>query len=267
MIYCTHCGTPKESGSSFCTGCDHQVDAALSDQTIIRTFPASATDPAAHSRPQRRFIIALATLALLLGGGGVAAWATLTQRAEPPSSPPSQSKEAASSAQSGPTRNGQIPPGIVSASASCVSPASQDSNSTTVTYGPENAVDGLPNTAWRCNGDAVGQRLIISLPGRVTLTSIGLVPGYAKTDPYDGTDRYAQNRRVSAVEYTFDDGSTARQSFDTSPYNRSVQALDLPNVATSHVTITILSSVSGEATGGQQTSDKIAISEVTFSAR
>lgn len=271
MIYCTHCGTPRESGSPFCTGCGRQVDAALPAPTITMQLPSSAAAPTTHPRPRRRFVLVLATLALLLGGGGVTAWVALTQRAgppAPPSPPPSQPQATATSAaQSDPTRNGPVPPGTVSASALCVSPASQDSNSTTVTYGPEKAVDGLPNTAWRCNGDGVGQRLEISFPGRVTLTSIGLVPGYAKTDPSDGTDRYAQNRRISAVQYTFDDGSTVRQSLDTSASSRSSQTLALPNVFTSHVTITILSSVSGEATGGQQPSERVAISEVTFSAR
>ena len=98
----------------------------------------------------------------------------------------------------------------------------------------------------------------------MTLTGIGIVPGYAKTDPVDGTDRYAQNRRISAVRYTFDDGSAVTQSFDTDASYRSVQTLVLPNVPTTHVTLTILSSVNGEATGGQQPFDKVAISEVAF---
>ncbi|HEU0090282.1 MAG TPA: hypothetical protein VFQ77_21940 [Pseudonocardiaceae bacterium] len=113
----------------------------------------------------------------------------------------------------------------------------------------------------------MGQWLEIRFPDRVTLTSIGIVPGYAKTDPNDGTDRYAQNRRISAVRYTFDDGSTVTQSFDTSASYRSLQTVALPQVATSQVTITILGSVSGEATSGQQPFNKVAISEVAVSTR
>ncbi|MGH3931734.1 MAG: discoidin domain-containing protein [Pseudonocardiaceae bacterium] len=269
MIYCTHCATPRESGSPFCTGCGQQFNAALQAPTIAMPHHSSAIGQTTH--PRRRFALVLAALVLLLGGGGVAAWAVLTQRADPPAPPgssPSQPQATtASSAQSDPPRNDQVPPGSVAASALCVSPDGQDGGGTTVTYGPEKAVDGLLNTAWRCNGDGVGQRLEISLPGRVTLTSIGLVPGYSKTDPSDGTDRYAQNRRISTVQYTFDDGTTVPHSFDTSSSYRSIQTVALPNVSTSHVTITILSSVSGEATGGQQLSDKVAISEVTFSVQ
>lgn len=270
MIYCTDCGTPRESGSPFCTGCGNRGDVALSAPTIITPRPSPATDPTTYPRPRGRLVVAVAALVLFLGGG-VAAWVVLTHRADPaapPSPPPGQPQIAASSgAQSDSPRNIPVSPGTVSASASCVSSPSQDRGGTTVTYGPEKTVDSLPNTAWRCDGDGVGQRLEISFPGRVTLTSIGLVPGYAKTDPYDGTDRYAQNRRISAVRYTFDDGSAVSQNFDTSSSYRSIQTLALPNVSTSHVTITILSSVSGEATGGQQPFDKVAISEVAVPVR
>ncbi len=91
------------------------------------------------------------------------------------------------------------------------------------------------------------------------------MPGYAKTDPVDGTDRYAQNRRISAVRYTFDDGSAVTQLFDTNASHRFIQTIALPNVSTSHVTITILGSVEGQATGGKQPFDKVALSEVTLS--
>ncbi|HEX2298903.1 MAG TPA: discoidin domain-containing protein, partial [Pseudonocardiaceae bacterium] len=137
---------------------------------------------------------------------------------------------------------------------------------TTVTYGPENAVDGAADTAWRCDGTGAGERLEVSFPEQRTLTSVGLLPGYAKTDAYDGTDRYTQNRRISAVRYTFDDGSSVVQNFDTGTY-RSLQTIALPNVSTSHLTITILDSVAGEATNGQPPFDKIAISEVAVSFR
>ncbi|MGH3835971.1 MAG: hypothetical protein ACRDSF_09740, partial [Pseudonocardiaceae bacterium] len=85
--------------------------------------------------------------------------------------------------------------------------------------------------------------------------------------PSDGTDRYAQNRRISAVSYTFDDGSTVTQSLGTGALDRSTQTVSLPNVSTSHMTITILSSVRGEATGGQEPFDKVAISEIAVSVR
>lgn len=271
MTYCTKCGTPQESGSVFCTGCGNQVNPALSASANNTPLPSPSTDSLTHPRPRGRLVAALTALVLLLGGGGVAAWATLAHGADPPaplSPPPNQLQTSASSpVQGGPSRSVPASLRIASTSASCVSPPGQDANRTPVTYEPERAIDGLPDTAWRCDGDGVGQRLEISFSGTVTLTSIGIVPGYAKIDPYDGTDRYAQNRRISAVQYTFDDGSAVSQSFATSASYRSLQTLALPNVSTSHVTITILSSVSGEATGGQQPFDKVAISEVAVSMR
>lgn len=266
MIYCTHCGTPQESGSPFCTGCGNQTNPAPS----IPFPPSPALGSTTPTRPRGRFVIALVTLGLLLGGG-VTALAMLADRAAPPA-PPSALPNQPPAAASHPTPNDQprnvpVSPGTVLASAVCVSSPSQDRGGNPVTYEPAKAVDGLLDTAWRCDGDGAGQRLQISFPGRVTLTSIGMMPGYAKIDPYDGTDRYVQNRRISAVDYTFDDGSTVRQSFDTSASARSVQAIALPDVSTSHVMITILGSVSGETTSGQQPFDKVAISEVTVSVR
>ncbi|MGH3905242.1 MAG: discoidin domain-containing protein [Pseudonocardiaceae bacterium] len=229
------------------------------------------TGPASDTHRRGRFPVVLIALVLFLGGGGVAAWAALTRDAEssaPPAPLPDQPGAAVSSpAQDDPTRSVPVALRTASVSASCVAPFSHDAGGTTVTYGPEKAIDGLFDTAWRCDGAGVGQRLEVSFPGPVTLTSIGIVPGYAKTDPYDGTDRYAQNRRISTVQYTFDDGSSLSQSFDTSPSSRNLQTLALSNVSTSHVTITILSSVSGETTGGQQPFDRIAISEVAVSVR
>lgn len=213
----------------------------------------------------------LVALLVLLGGGAVA-WATLAHRGDPAAAPGTQPGQApqstrVSAAQNDPSRKVPVSAAIASASASCVAGPSQDGSGTPVTYEPEKAVDGLLDTAWRCDGDGVGQRLEISFPGRVTLSGIGMIPGYAKTDSHDGTDRYAQNRRISAVHYAFDDGSVVTHNFETGSSDRSVQTLDLPGTATSHVTITVLSSVSGEAVGGQPASDRIAISEVTITTR
>jgi uncharacterized membrane protein YvbJ len=33
MIYCTNCGTPRESGSQFCSGCAEQVSVASPTRT------------------------------------------------------------------------------------------------------------------------------------------------------------------------------------------------------------------------------------------
>jgi hypothetical protein len=259
MTYCTNCGTSREPGNRFCTDCGEQASTA------------SSTHP--HSRG--RFVIALAALVLLLGGSGVAAWATLAHRTASPPVPspatqPNQPQAVTSPPdQRHPSRTASDLLRTASASASCTpSPPGYEAGGTTLfTYGPEKAIDGLPDTAWRCNGNGFGQSLKISFQSEVTLTSIGIIPGFAKTDPGDQTDRYAQNRRISKVQYTFDDGRTFTKDFDTSTSSRSAQSLSLPNVSTNNVTITILDSVPGEATNGRQAFDRVAISEIIVSGR
>lgn len=267
MIYCTTCGAPQEAGIQFCTGCGKQLDASLATAGPAWPQDGWATGPTGNRG--RRWIV-LAGLVLLLGGGaGVATWVALAHDADPSPSvaqPPAPAPPLNPGPAPGdPPPSGPVSSGTISASALCVSSTSNDAGGNRITYGPEQAVDGLPDTAWRCDGDGVGQQLEISFPELVTLAGIGMVPGYAKTDPYDGTDRYAQNRRISAVRYTFDDGSEVTQNLDTDASHRSPQLIALPGVSTGHVTITILSSVSGDRIGEQQPSDRVVISEVIFS--
>lgn len=147
--------------------------------------------------------------------------------------------------------------------ATCVLPPSKDSFGTQVDYDVRNVVDGRADTAWRCPGDGVGQELHVDLGRWTTVRTVSLLPGYAKTDPVDLTDRYAQNRRIAAVRYTFDGGATVEQRFDTSVANRSPQTLTVPAVQTRHLTITILDSVPGVAVGDVSPFDRVAISEVS----
>lgn len=255
MTYCTNCGTPREPGNRFCTGCGEQVSAA----------------PSTHPHSRGRFVIALTALVLILGAGGVAAWATRAHGTTSPASAspvtqPDQPQAAPSPDQGGLSRTASALLSAASASASSYSSYGYDAGGKKSTYEPDKAIDGLVDTAWRCDGSGVGQWLRIDFRRTVTLASIGIIPGFAKTDPVDGTDRYAQNRRISAVQYTFDDGSTFQQAFNTSASVRSAQTIPLPGVSTSQVTITILSSKPGEVIRGKQF-NQVAISEVVVSAR
>ena len=125
------------------------------------------------------------------------------------------------------------------------------------------AVDGRDDTAWRCDGDGIGHALVIDLGTVRTIDGVGIVPGYAKTDPADGTDRYAQDRRISVVRYAFDDGTTVTQNLDTDPAHRAPQWVAFPAERTEHVVVLVLSSVPGSEVNGQPAVDKVAISEVT----
>jgi hypothetical protein len=149
-----------------------------------------------------------------------------------------------------------------SVSATCTSPPGQDSAGNRFDYRAEYAVDGDPGSAWRCDGDGVGQSLRLDLGAPRTLTRIDVVPGFAKTDPVDGSDRYAQCRRLAVVRFDFDDTSV-QQTFDTDPLHRDAQTLRLPGVSTRHVTMTILASVPGTGVAGGGAIDKVAVSTLS----
>ncbi|MPZ62614.1 MAG: hypothetical protein GEU93_15240 [Propionibacteriales bacterium] len=131
----------------------------------------------------------------------------------------------------------------VSASATCRAPDGVDAGGKKVRYVADNMLDRKRATAWRCNGAGRGVTLVIRLGGRTEVASVGLVPGYAKTDPVDNTNRYRENRRISKVRWTFGNGAWIEQRFNTSPNDRSLQTMRIPAVKTGKVSITIKGSV------------------------
>ena len=74
-------------------------------------------------------------------------------------------------------------------------------------------LDGDTTTAWEMPGSGTGKELTFELPRSTHLSEVGLINGYAKTGEQGGrkVDWYAGNRRVVAVEWLFDDGSSVRQ--------------------------------------------------------
>lgn len=146
--------------------------------------------------------------------------------------------------------------GVQDAFATCVAPPSQDNSGNVIAYTPDNLVDGDPSTAWRCAGEATGVQIRLTYPQPVRVEAVGMTPGYAKLDPVNGEDRYAQNRRVSLARWTFDDGSSVTQRLDVSPTTRSLQTMDVPPTTTGSVVLTIL------GTSGFDSRDFTAISEL-----
>ncbi len=128
-----------------------------------------------------------------------------------------------------------------------------------VTYDPELAIDGQVDSAWRCPGDGIGETLVIDLGGSVRVAELGLVPGYAKTDASDGTDRYAENRRLTAVRWRFDDGTTIEQELDPDPELRDLQTIRIPVATSQRVAMEIVSSSDADR-------NTVAISELQISA-
>lgn len=144
---------------------------------------------------------------------------------------------------------------VARSSATCRSGSSVDAAGNPVTYEPAKAHDSDLTTAWRCDGSGVGQRFTVSLPEELDVAEVGLVPGYAKTDPASGADRYAENNRITAVRWHFDDGTTFEQRMDGDPADRTLRTMRLPVTETGQVVIEILASQRG-------TRDTVAISEI-----
>ena len=154
-------------------------------------------------------------------------------------------------------------PVVSAVSASCTRAPSRDSVGNPTSSEPAHAVDGDPTTAWRCDGDGSGQWITLELAGPARVTRVGLVPGLAKTDPGDGTDRYAQNRRIAQVRVTTDAGDV-EAGLETDAGDRAVQYIDV-GATTRSVTVTIMRSVPGSEQNGRAAVDSVAISEIVVS--
>ncbi len=142
--------------------------------------------------------------------------------------------------------------------ATCQAADGVDSAGATITYQPEHTLDGLPATAWRCPGAAVGVELTFDFGGPVLLASAGLVPGYAKVDPTDGSDRFSENRTVTAVTWGFDDGTSSAHLIPTPRPSLAADSLPAP-VRTTRVVLRITDT--GNDTARR---DFTAISDVVF---
>jgi hypothetical protein len=144
-----------------------------------------------------------------------------------------------------------------SVTATCEQDSGREADGSKVTYGPEHVLDDDPATAWRCESNGRGERLSVKLGAPAVITEVGLIPGYAKTDPADRTDRYKENRRLSKVRWHFDRDVTIEQKLDPSPGNRELQRIAVPAVTSSTVVLEVLDSVSAER-------DRIAVSSVAI---
>ncbi|HEX6877413.1 MAG TPA: hypothetical protein VF165_17285 [Nocardioidaceae bacterium] len=163
------------------------------------------------------------------------------------------------SRQQSPYQGAVHPVPVAAATATCQTGSSVDSAGNPVTYEPAKAHDANLSTAWRCDGSGRGQRLTLTLPRKTVVAQVGLVPGYAKTDPVSGVDRYAENNRITKVRWRFDDGSTFVQRMSGNAVNRSMRLMRLPETSTRRVVLEILASTAG-------TRNTVAISELRVAA-
>lgn len=144
---------------------------------------------------------------------------------------------------------------VLSASAPLTAEPGVDTAGHAVTYAASNMLDGKASTAWRMPRDGTGTTLTFTLAHPATITSVGLINGYAKTE--SGLDWYAGNRRILKVSWGFDDGTTITQTLHSS---RNMQRIAVPRLRTESVTLKLLEV--SQPGNGAAARDMTAISEV-----
>jgi hypothetical protein len=207
-------------------------------------------------------VLAAYALGKALGDGDEgpdAAQPSAGRTSQGPSSGPEDPPEAAPSVAPGGWGGAVTPVSVDAVSTDCTAPPSRDSAGRTVTYVPTNTNDQKPDTAWRCAGTAIGERLTLRMGAPAAVAEVGLVPGYAKTDPASGVDRYAENNRITRVRWTLDDGVSVVQRLDPDPSSRTLQRIRVPRTSTDTVTLEILAVKRGPR-------NTTAISEIALSA-
>ena len=140
----------------------------------------------------------------------------------------------------------------VQVTASSTAPSSTDAAGNPVTYVPANVIDGNVQTAWRTPGDGHGQWVTLIFDNPIEVVRIGLIPGYAKTDPQTGANRFLQDRIIKAVAYQIPGLPNTPQTFEPLPVPQFVPL----RATTSQITVKILATT---AAGGL---DYTAISEI-----
>jgi hypothetical protein len=142
----------------------------------------------------------------------------------------------------------------------CQAPQTTDDAGNPVYYAPEQMLDGQMNTAWRCNGNGIGQAITFQFPAGTTIVEVGLVNGYAKVDPASGAKRYGEYRRIAKATWTFANGASFQQSLEDGV--PTMQKLSIPAQSGDQVMLTIEGSTApGSIARGR---DAVVISEVVF---
>jgi hypothetical protein len=131
-------------------------------------------------------------------------------------------------------------------------PNSEDAAGNIVRYLPGNVLDGDVTTAWRTPGDGHGDTLTLIFDDPVDIVRVGLIPGYAKSDPETGTNRFLEDRIIKEVRYLIPGLPPTVQRFQPQARAQYVAV----NAITDQITVEILDTTKP---GGK---DFTAISEI-----
>jgi len=141
----------------------------------------------------------------------------------------------------GPTNSrlsgGEEQAGLESIRTSHTAAEAEDACGNTITYEPENAVDGSPTTAWKVGGTGVEEWIELKYDKPIEVSRVGIIPGYDKIDPCDGTDRFNQYYVIKRARIELSDGSSVEKTFQKEP---QMQFVDVPDAETSSVRVTVL---------------------------
>ena len=149
---------------------------------------------------------------------------------------------------------------VTSVEASCVAPEGLEPSGETLSFEAGRAVDGQADTAWRCNGNGVGQRLLFKVPDKTVLAGVSVVNGWTRNE--GKASLYDQFRRVTSVRWDLPDGSWFVQNLADN--DRGEQSLMIPPTPISGtIRMTILSSTK-PGRPDQQNRDAVLLSEVSL---
>ena len=243
MTTCARCGHELGIGR-FCLNCGHPAgepvpagerrfdapeDAPLPDQAVSGT-PSWLTSWPTLAVGAVLVVVLFVVLASCLGGDEEPAADHTATQTEATSSPQEEAP---------PERPVDLT-STLEVTAPPAAPATTDLDGQLVAYEPHRMLDASPATSWRTVGDATGETITFTLAEPSTIRRVGLINGYAKQVPSGASlvDWYPNNRRITAVEWIFDDGTVVRQDLVEKP---KLQRLTIDPVTTSTVQLRLLS--------------------------
>lgn len=267
MGTCARCGAELGAGR-YCTNCGHRIGAPVpAGEELIpwSTQPQPTDEPDEPLDPRVRWFPWVAGAALLVVLVLVLlSWLGEADEGDPatPSTgePTPTATAPTESATPEPRGRARDVARHASVQVPATAPDTRDLDGTLASYAAAQMVDGDPTTAWRMPGDATGRTVTFRLARPTEVVRVGLVNGYAKQ--VAGVSWYPLNRRTTAVEWAFDDGTVVRQDLALTP---ALQRVRVGAVTTTTVRMTILG-VTGPGPGSLGR-DYTAISEVSLVGR
>lgn len=217
--------TPQERYAS-CRELTQDLRAALAGSTATPKttlrVAASRRPPVPPPRLRRAAGVAVATVLIVAAAGfafaGFRGRTTPQESSSPSIAPPQLIREG------------------VGVTASNTAQSSTDASGNAVTYVPAKVVDGDVQTAWRTPGDGRGEWVTLIFENPIDVVRIGLIPGYAKTDPETGANRFLQDRIITSVRYLIPGLPRTTQTFRPVPEPQFVSL----HATTSLITVKIL---------------------------